>query len=172
MGPCWWSILCMTLKVKSLGCVRLFVTPWTVASQAPLPMRFSRPECWSGAAISSSRGSSRARDWTGVSCLAGGFFTSWATREGLVCSGVYLSVPPPSPLGAAALSPVSEGLCHLLHECTRAALFLTLRCPPLRAVVWSRDLILHGPLPLPGSVLPRQFCSRILNLRSFHHMSQ
>ena len=25
--------------------------------------------------------SSRPRNWTGVSCIAGGFFTSWATRE-------------------------------------------------------------------------------------------
>ena len=28
-----------------------------------------------------SSGSSRPRNWTGVSCIAGGFFTSWATRE-------------------------------------------------------------------------------------------
>ena len=28
-----------------------------------------------------SRGSSRPRNWTRVSCIAGGFFTSWATRE-------------------------------------------------------------------------------------------
>ena len=27
------------------------------------------------------RGSSQPRNWTGVSCTAGGFFTSWATRE-------------------------------------------------------------------------------------------
>ena len=35
--------------VKSLSCVRLFVTPWTTAaSQAPLSMGFSRQEYWSG----------------------------------------------------------------------------------------------------------------------------
>ena len=28
--------------------VRLFATPWTVAHQAPLSMRFSRQEYWSG----------------------------------------------------------------------------------------------------------------------------
>ena len=28
--------------------VQLFVTPWTVAYQAPLSMRFSRQEYWSG----------------------------------------------------------------------------------------------------------------------------
>ena len=36
------------LKVKSLSRVRLFVTPWTVAYQAPRSMEFSRHECWSG----------------------------------------------------------------------------------------------------------------------------
>ena len=46
MGLCW--IQCMKVKVKSLSCLRLFVTPWTVAYQAPPSMRFSRQECWSG----------------------------------------------------------------------------------------------------------------------------
>ena len=32
-------------------------------------------------AIPFSRGSSQPRDWTWVSCIAGGFFTVWATRE-------------------------------------------------------------------------------------------
>ena len=35
-------------EVKSLSRVRLFVTPWTVACQAPLSMGFSRQEYWSG----------------------------------------------------------------------------------------------------------------------------
>ena len=35
-------------EVKSLSCVRLFVTLWTVAHPAPLYMRFSRQEYWSG----------------------------------------------------------------------------------------------------------------------------
>ena len=34
-------------------------------------------------AYPSSRGSSQPRNWTGVSCIAGRFFTSWATREAL-----------------------------------------------------------------------------------------
>ena len=34
------------VKVKSLSCVRLFATPWTVAYQASLSMRFSRQEYW------------------------------------------------------------------------------------------------------------------------------
>ena len=35
------------VKVKSLSRVRLFVTPWTAASQAPPSMGFSRQEYWS-----------------------------------------------------------------------------------------------------------------------------
>ena len=34
--------------VKSLSRVRLFVTPWTAAYQAPPSMGFSRQEYWSG----------------------------------------------------------------------------------------------------------------------------
>ena len=36
------------VKVKSLSSVRLFVTPWTAAHQAPPSMGFSRQEYWSG----------------------------------------------------------------------------------------------------------------------------
>ena len=36
-----------------------------------------------GVVISSSRGSSWARVWARISCIAGGFFTIWATREAL-----------------------------------------------------------------------------------------
>ena len=35
-------------KVKSLSRVRLFVTPWSIAQQAPPSMGFSRQEYWSG----------------------------------------------------------------------------------------------------------------------------
>ena len=35
-------------KLKLLSCVRLSATPWTVAHQGSLSMRFSRQEYWSG----------------------------------------------------------------------------------------------------------------------------
>ena len=41
------SILCARV-LRSFSCVRLFVTPWTVACQAPLSMGFSRQEYRSG----------------------------------------------------------------------------------------------------------------------------
>ena len=39
--------------VKSLGRVRLFATPWTVAYQVPPSMGFSRQEYWSGVPLPS-----------------------------------------------------------------------------------------------------------------------
>ena len=66
-------------EVKSFSRVRLFVTPWTGAYQASPSMRFSRQEYW----ISFSRGSSRPRDLTRVSCIGGRHFNLWATREAL-----------------------------------------------------------------------------------------
>ena len=39
------------VRIQSLSHVQLFVTPWTVARQAPLSMGFSRQEYWSGCHI-------------------------------------------------------------------------------------------------------------------------
>ena len=50
------------VKAKSFSHAWLFVTPWTVAYQAPLSMWFSRQEYW--VAISLSRVSSWSRDGT------------------------------------------------------------------------------------------------------------
>ena len=71
-------------KWKSLSHVQLFETLWTVACQASLSMKFSRPWHLSleWIAMPFSRGSAQPRDWTQVSCIMGGFFTLWATREG------------------------------------------------------------------------------------------
>ena len=41
------------VKVKSLSCASLLVTPWTAAYQAPPSMGFSRQEYWSGVPLPS-----------------------------------------------------------------------------------------------------------------------
>ena len=67
--------MCM---LSRFSCVWLFATPWTVACQAPL---------WDSSgkntAISFFRISSRLRDQTHVSCIAGGFYIHWATWEAI-----------------------------------------------------------------------------------------
>ena len=42
------STVCMFVCAQSLSGIQLFVTPWTVAHQAPLSMGFFRQEYWSG----------------------------------------------------------------------------------------------------------------------------
>ena len=42
------SVTLWVCDVKLLSCVRLFVTPWSVAHQAPLSMEFPRQEYWNG----------------------------------------------------------------------------------------------------------------------------
>ena len=49
--------------------------------QAPLSMGILQARILEWVAMPSSGGSSQLRDWTQVSCIAGGFFTIWATRE-------------------------------------------------------------------------------------------
>ena len=51
------------------------------------------PRILDWAAYPFSRGSSQPRNWTRVSCIAGGFFTNWAIREAWVLSRMTLLSP-------------------------------------------------------------------------------
>ena len=56
-------------------------------------------------AISSSRGFSQHRNWTQVSCIAGGFFTIWATRETPGdLQKMLMGLPYPRPIESISLS--------------------------------------------------------------------
>ena len=61
---------CLSVRVPSFSRVWLFVTPWTVAHQAPLSMGISQARILEWVAISFSRESSRPRDGTYVSCVS------------------------------------------------------------------------------------------------------
>jgi len=64
------------LKRKSSSHVRLFVTAWIVAHQAPRSMEFSTQEYWNGLPCPSP-GDFANPGITWVSHTAGGFFTIW-----------------------------------------------------------------------------------------------
>ena len=72
------------MKVKSLSRVRLFMTPWTAAHQAPLPMGFSRQEYWSGLLRPPLGDLPNPGIKSASPALAGGFFTTSATWEAQV----------------------------------------------------------------------------------------
>ena len=59
-----------------LSNVRLFATPWTVACQAPLSMRFSKQEYWSGLPCPSPGDLPNPGIEPASPALAGGFFTT------------------------------------------------------------------------------------------------
>ena len=74
----WSRVPLPSLKVKVNQSFLTLCSPIDYAVHGILQARILE---W--AAIPFSRGSSQPRVWTQVSCLAGGFFTSWATREAL-----------------------------------------------------------------------------------------
>ena len=71
----------ISLEVKLLSCVQLFVTPWTVVRQAPSVHGVSQAKILVWVAISFSRGSSQPRDQTCISCIGRQVLYHWATRE-------------------------------------------------------------------------------------------
>ena len=82
-----------------LSSVQLFVTPWTVAHQAPLSMGFSRQEYWSGFPCPppGDLPSPGIKPMSLVSpALAGGFFTTSAIREAPRAFNVILQNSPSS----------------------------------------------------------------------------
>ena len=71
--------LTLLQPMKLLSHVRLFVISWSLPSSSIHGIFQARVLEW--IAISFSRGSSRSRDWTEVSRIAGRRFTVWATRK-------------------------------------------------------------------------------------------
>ena len=61
---------------RFFSCVRLFLTPWTVAHQARLSMGFSRQECWRWLPFPSPRDLSDPGIEPMTFALAGRFFTT------------------------------------------------------------------------------------------------
>ena len=74
----------MKVKVKSLSCVQLFATPWTVAYQVLPSMGFSRQQYWSGLPFPSLGDLPDPEIEPWVSHIASRCFTVWAIREVLV----------------------------------------------------------------------------------------
>ena len=72
--------MCVCLWVYAHGCVlnhvRLFVTPWTLAREAPLSLEFSRQEYWKGLPFPPPQDLPDTRIKPRSPSLAGGFFTT------------------------------------------------------------------------------------------------
>ena len=112
-------------------------------------------------AISFSRGSSRPRDWTLVSCIAGRFFINWATREGenIFCS-IVRSCHFPSPY-----SFVVQSLRHVrlfvtlwtaAHQSSLSFIISQslLKLMSIESTMPFNHLIFHHPFLLLLSIFP------------------
>ena len=89
-------------KWKLLSHVRLFVTLWNCPWNSPGQNTGVGSHCLS-------RESSQSRDQTQVSCIAGRFFTSWATREVQEHWSVQ-PIPSPGALPDSGVEPGSPAL--------------------------------------------------------------
>ena len=84
--------VCVRAHMCTLSHVSLFMTPWTIVSQAPLSMGFSRQEYWSGLPFSppGDRPNPGIKPMSLLSpALAGGFFTTAGSGPG---KGVSMSL--------------------------------------------------------------------------------
>ena len=103
LKPPWcltWGFAYSAHVVSCFSYVRLFVTLWTVAHQAPLSMGFSRQEYWSGLPCPPPGDLPHSEmEPTSLTstALAGGFFTTSTTWETLAYSrDLILILSPPS----------------------------------------------------------------------------
>ena len=96
------------VHAQSLSHVRLFVTLWTVACQAPLPKGFFRQEYWSGLPLPSPGGLPSPGTERASPAFAGGFFKLSLYSELLILSVLLPTAPPVvadnSPIRSVALS--------------------------------------------------------------------
>ena len=70
-------------KYKSLICVQLFSSPWTIAHHTPMSMGFSRQEYWSGQSFPSPGDLPDPGIKSRSPAFQVDFFTIWAIREAL-----------------------------------------------------------------------------------------
>ena len=91
------SAYACTVVCTELSCSVMSDSLWPhglVALQAPLSIRILQARILEWVAIPSSRASFQPRDRTQASCIAGGFFTVWATRD---AHEFWSGYPIPSP---------------------------------------------------------------------------
>ena len=78
--------MCVSHSILSNSLCPMDCSPWGSSIHGILQAKILE---W--VAISFSRGSTWPRDWTQVSCFAGGFFTVWATTETLEAGYGYVN---------------------------------------------------------------------------------
>ena len=97
-------------------------------------------------AIPFSRGSSQPRDWTQVSLIASGFFTSWATREALQTPVVVVLVAQSCLILCDPMDCSPPG--SSVHGILQARILEWVAIPFSTRHQWTSFIQLPSPLPL------------------------
>ena len=114
---------------ESLSHVWLFATPWTVALQASLSKEFPRQEYWSGLPVPSPEDLPDLEFL--VSCIAGRFFTIWATGKS------YARDPNSIPGSGRS---AGEGIGYPLQYSWAYPVAQLVKNPPARRETWVWSL--------------------------------
>ena len=139
-------------KWKSLSHVQLLAPP--LRCHARLLCPWDSPGKNTGvSSLPFSRRSSQPRDWTRVSCITGGLFTNWATREAHIQIR-HTAIPTDE---AEPHPNVERVLCQIIG-CEKKVLYSMVTCFQLSSVM-SDSLQSHGlqharppyPSPTPGA---------------------
>ena len=148
--------------IQSLSRVRTFVTPWTVACQAPLSVGFSRQEYWSGLPFPSPGDLPNPGMESGSPALAGGFFATVAPGKACVymraracvCVCVLVAQPHPTLCRSVDYSLPGYSVCGISRQeyCSGFAMPSS-RDLPDPGIKLESPVLQADPLPLgpPGS---------------------
>ena len=122
----------MTVKVSQSSLT--FCDPVDCSLTAPSVHGILQATILEWIAVPFSRGSSQPRDWTQVYCIAGGFFTIWATREAPAMMTI-------SKLASKRTETLRQGRKHLLaHNCFSLFRKVKVWSYDERKWIWTRSL--------------------------------
>ena len=93
-----------------------FMTPWTVAHQAPLSMGFLRQEHWSALPIPSSGDLPNPGIEPKFSCITGGFFTAEPSAKFVQCTQSTQKVWGRKRKKKSFLNSIFRSLCPLIQK--------------------------------------------------------
>ena len=111
INPTYWQAGSLPLRSdQSLSRVRLFATPWTVACQASLSMRFSRQQYWSGLPFPLPEDLPDPRIEPHVCCLGRQILYHWAAWEAPIV-GLLLTIFPLFPFLSGLYNQIWPSTC-------------------------------------------------------------
>ena len=147
-GPFQWGPLSVgggweSLRAAPQGCLTL-CEPRDCSPPGSSVHGISQPRTLEWVAISSSRGASRPRDWTCISCTAGRLFISWGIRQAALLYDKHASKG--NPYHSHHLFIGSKNLLGLLSHTFTPATQCSINLG-IAILLWAETIIIGSPPP-------------------------